>query len=241
MYLGREAFILGHPLSRMLRQVIHYASMLTLTYFKGRVLQIVFLFVAMCSTSLQPSDTPSVTPLRTTTAPDFSLQDLDGTEHQLSQYAGNYVVLEWVHFKCKAVDRLYRSGSIPEVQAQYTEKGVIWLSIGAPATGRQGALPAEQLRRLLEKRGSNHTAFLMDPGGRVGQMYGVQIVPFVVLISPEGDILYEGPLDNMPDSATADNDEYVNYIDQAFTQHGNAEPISVQRAEPYGCEVKYSF
>ena len=62
-------------------------------------------------------------------APDFTLMDTKGNAHSLSDFEGKYVVLEWVNFDCPFVKKHYNSGNMPALQANYTEKDVVWLSI----------------------------------------------------------------------------------------------------------------
>ena len=40
-------------------------------------------------------------------APDFSLKDAMGKSHNLREYRGNYVVLEWVNYDCPFVKKHY--------------------------------------------------------------------------------------------------------------------------------------
>ena len=209
-------------------------------YINGRIFQVVLLFLTMCSSSLQANDQHPIVPPVNTDAPDFSLQDINGVDHKLSQYKGKYVVLEWVQFRCKEVDKRYRSGQMTTLQDQLTSEGAVWLSITSGATGKDGLVSVKQLRRQVEKREGRQTAFLVDTNGSVGLLYGVTVVPHMVLVSPDGDVLYEGALENLPDPENANADSLVNYVTRAMDQHKKGEPVSVRTAEPYGCEVKFN-
>src|SRR6267154_81981 len=70
-------------------------------------------------------------------APDFTLMDSNGQKHSLSDYKGKFVVLEWFNPDCPFVKKHYVSGNIPQLQKQYTAKGVVWLSIDSSAVGKE--------------------------------------------------------------------------------------------------------
>ena len=76
-------------------------------------------------------------------APEFTLTDIKGTTHTLSDFKGKTVVLEWVNPQCPFVMKHYdKSGNIPALQKAATAEGVVWLSINSGKTGgfrcRQG-------------------------------------------------------------------------------------------------------
>ena len=72
-------------------------------------------------------------------APDFSLTDINGTKHSLSEYKGKTVVLEWVNPECPFVQKHYQgSGNIPATQKAAVGEGAIWLSINSGHPGSEG-------------------------------------------------------------------------------------------------------
>lgn len=174
------------------------------------------------------------------TAPDFSLIDLEGNTHQLSQYKDQYVVLEWLNLRCRTVDRLYKTGAIPALQQQLADEEVVWLSITSSEVGKgEGTVSNEQLKRRLEKRGGQQEAVLLDEMGQVGKLYGVSIEPYFVVIGPDGKMIYEGAFDNIPDPRAEQNEELFNYVEATVEQAKRGEEVSIRITEPYGCEVKY--
>src|ERR1700757_4283948 len=70
-------------------------------------------------------------------APDFSLPDTNGQNHQLSQYKGKWVVLEWYQPDCPFVRKHYGSGNMQALQKEFTAKGVVWLSIDTSTTRKK--------------------------------------------------------------------------------------------------------
>jgi len=64
-------------------------------------------------------------------AADFTLKDVTGKGHRLSDYRGRFVVLEWFNQGCPFVQKHYESGNMQGLQKKYTEKGVVWLAISS--------------------------------------------------------------------------------------------------------------
>ncbi len=173
-------------------------------------------------------------------APAFTLPDTEGTEHRLSDYEGQYVVLEWLNFECPFVSKHYGSGNMQSLQETYTDKGVVWLSIVSSAEGKQGYYPPDEMRAQKEKHGGNMDAILMDPSGEVGKMYGAKVTPHMYVISPEGELLYKGGIDDKPTTDEADIEGAKNYVRNALTQAMEGEEVDPKKARPYGCTVKYA-
>lgn len=174
------------------------------------------------------------------TAPEFTLPDTDGEAHSLSDYEGKYVVLEWLNFGCPFVQKHYGSGNMQKLQENYTDKGVVWLSIVSSAEGKQGYYPPEEMKVQKEKHNGNMTALLMDPSGEVGKTYGAKVTPHMYVISPEGELLYKGGIDDKPTTDEADIEPATNYVRNALDQAMNGEEVEPKTAQPYGCTVKYA-
>ena len=71
-------------------------------------------------------------------APGFTLTDTYDQQHSLSDYAGQWVVLEWLNYDCPFVRKHYNGNNMQALQEQYTGAGVVWLSIVSSAPGQQG-------------------------------------------------------------------------------------------------------
>ena len=126
-------------------------------------------------------------------APDFTLIDSHGKKHTLSDYQGKYVVLEWVNFGCPFVRKHYNSGHMQKLQALYTSKDVVWLSICSSAQGKQGYMASnDEINEKLAEEGQKSTAYLIDAEGRVGRMYDAKTTPHMFVINKEGILVYDG-------------------------------------------------
>jgi peroxiredoxin len=173
-------------------------------------------------------------------APDFNLPDTNGKTHQLSEYKGKYVVLEWYNPDCPFVRKHYGSGNMQSLQKEFAAKGVVWLSIDSSAPGQEGNYPAATLNEIASSQGAARTALLLDPEGRVGHEYGAKTTPDMYIINPEGKLIYEGAIDNKPSTAVADLKTATNYVKVALDNSMAGKGVSQTVTRPYGCSVKYA-
>jgi len=178
-------------------------------------------------------------PLPGDPAPNFSLTDLQGQKHSLSDYKGKYVVLEWNNPLCPFVHKHYDSGNMPNLQKEERAKGVVWLTINSSAADQPGNLPVPRLRQFLTGTHADPTAYLRDPQGTVGRLYGAKTTPDMYVIGPDGKLIYEGGIDNKPTPDPADIPGATNYVRAALDASMAGQPVAVTTARPYGCHVEY--
>lgn len=172
-------------------------------------------------------------------APDFSLPDAHGKTQSLGDYKGKFVVLEWFNPECPFVKKHYGSDNMQKLQKQYTDKGVAWLTIDSNAPGTEGNITAEQAQKIMASWKTHQTALLLDPDGKVGRAYGSKNTPNMVIISPEGKIIYEGAIDSKATPNPADIPVSTNYVKAALDESLAGKPVSNPTTRPYGCSVKY--
>ncbi len=172
-------------------------------------------------------------------APDFTLTDVHGNEHTLSDYEGQFVVLEWINHGCPFVVKFYNSGEMQRLQKKFTEKGVVWLAICSSKPGSQGYYTKEDAARVSEEKGANHTAYLYDAPGDVGRLYGAQVTPHMYVINPDGVLIYQGAIDSIRSANPADIERAENYVVSALTQAMAGDEVATPVTRPYGCTVKY--
>ena len=193
------------------------------------------LLTLAASAALFAADSPAVG----TNAPDFSLTDSKGKTQSVSQYKGKYVVLEWFNPECPFVKKHYGGGNMQKLQEDYTSKGVVWLTIDSNAPGTEGNLTPEQAQKVANAWKTKQTALLLDPEGKAGRAYGSKNTPNMVIINPEGKIVYEGAIDSKATPNPADIPVSTNYVKAALDESLAGKPISKPTTRPYGCSVKY--
>jgi peroxiredoxin len=172
-------------------------------------------------------------------APDFSLADTNGKTHALSQYKGKYVVLEWFNPECPFVKKHYGSGNMQKLQQEFTGKNVVWLTIDSSAPGLEGSLTAEQANKVMADWKTHQTALLLDSEGKAGRAYGAKNTPDMIVINPEGKIVYEGAIDSKASPNPADIPLSTNYVKVALDESLAGKPVTTPSSRPYGCGVKY--
>ena len=172
-------------------------------------------------------------------APDFTVTDMDGNTHKLSDFKGKYVVLEWLNYGCPFVKKHYNSGNMQALQKEWTGKGVVWLSVISSAPGEQGYSEPAAAKADYAKSKSNATTVILDPKGTVGRAYGAATTPHMFVIGPNGNLLYNGGIDDKPTTNLEDVKSAKNYVAAALTEAMAGKPVTVAKSQPYGCNVKY--
>ena len=172
-------------------------------------------------------------------APDFTATDTNGQLHKLSQYAGKFVVLEWHNRGCPYTQKHYTSGNMERLQREWTGRGVIWLTVISSAPGKQGYVTAADENAFVKEMKAAPTAVLLDSTGALGHLYDAKTTPQMIIINPQGVMIYDGAIDDKPTTDTADISGAKNYVQQALEEATAGKAVSVASTRPYGCSVKY--
>lgn len=172
-------------------------------------------------------------------APDFSLTDISGQPHKLSDFRGKTVVLEWTNPMCPIVKKHYLSGNMPTLQKTATASGVVWLSINSGHPGGEGDYTPAQVADWLRSTGAAPTAYMRDLDGTVGHLYGAKATPDMFVISPDGTLIYSGAIDSIASADPSDISRATNYVSAALTSLKQGTPVAVSATRAYGCSVKY--
>jgi peroxiredoxin len=194
----------------------------------------------------QPQGTFAANPVPAQTAevgkkaPNFTLADAEGKKHSLSDYKGKFVVLEWVNFGCPFVRKHYDSKNMQKLQAEYTGKGVVWLSICSSAKGKQGHFDNDALKKQLEKEGWKGTAYLIDDSGSVGHEYGATATPNMFILDKNHELVYAGAIDDIRSTDQEDVVKAHNFVKATLDEALAGKKIATASNKPYGCSVKYS-
>jgi hypothetical protein len=173
-------------------------------------------------------------------APDFTLTDISGQRHSLSEFKGKTVVLEWVNPECPFVMKHYdQTGNIPKTQKAATSDGVIWLQINSGHPGAQGDYDAAQVAAWQKRNQVASTAYFRDQDGRVGKLYDARTTPHLFIIDSAGTLVYAGGIDSIRSSRPADINKATNYVNAALGDLKAGRPVRTKNSQPYGCSVKY--
>jgi hypothetical protein len=144
-----------------------------------------------------------------------------------------------MNHECPFVKKHYDSGNMQSLQEEYTGQDVVWLSIVSSAPGKQGHVTPEEANALTEEKGASPTAVLLDESGDVGQMYAAKTTPHMYVINPEGVLVYQGAIDDMPSADPADIEGATNYVGMALNESMAGDTVTTAMTKAYGCSVKY--
>ncbi len=172
-------------------------------------------------------------------APSFSVTDSNGKTHELSDYRGKTVVLEWTNHLCPYVQKHYSSGNMQKLQKDATGKGVVWLTVVSSAKGTQGAVDGEAANKLTADREAVPSAVLLDDSGVVGKAYDAKTTPHMYVIDKSGTLRYMGAIDNQPTASPTDIEGAENYVAAALDAVIDGGEVAKKATQPYGCSVKY--
>ena len=172
-------------------------------------------------------------------ASQFTLQDIHGKTHSLSDYKGKIVVLEWFNPGCPFVKKHYLSNNMQTLQEKYTKLGVVWFTVNSSAFGRQGYLAPEEALKKFSDYNIKATGALVDTNGAVGKAYGASTTPHLFIVDTKGELAYQGAIDSDDSAKQEAIPGATNYVAQALDELLAGKPVSEPETQPYGCSVKY--
>ena len=173
-------------------------------------------------------------------APDFTGTDSNGKTHKLSDYRGKYVVLEWTNNGCPYTQKHYESGNMQALQKEWTDKGVVWLTVLSSAPGEQGYMTALQENAYVGKERAAPTAAILDSTGTIGHAYEAKTTPHMFVIDPSGKLIYAGAIDDHATTDPEDIKSSKNYVSDALNESMAGKTVATSYTRPYGCSVKYA-
>jgi peroxiredoxin len=169
-------------------------------------------------------------------APAFTLTDTDGKSHNLSDFKGKIVVIEWFNPECPFIVKHHKvNPTFNNLFSEYNSKGVVFLAINSSAKGKQGN--GKDLNAKMKTDYKMEYPILMDEDGKVGMAYGAKTTPHVFIIGTDGKIAYNGAIDNNTDVKKAGD---KNYAKMALDEMLAGKPVTTAETKPYGCSVKYA-
>tara|TARA_Y100000817_G_scaffold51922_1_gene37663 strand:+ start:34 stop:633 length:600 start_codon:yes stop_codon:yes gene_type:complete len=175
-------------------------------------------------------------------APTFTLMNQDSEMIDLASFKGKKVILEWTNHDCPFVKRHYDTDNMQDLQREYTENDVIWLSIISSAKGKQGYVTKSEAKELTINRNAQPSHVLFDSNGDVGKLYDAKTTPHMFIIDEVGMLRYQGAIDNLGNTGalfSTDLSKAKNYVRNAMESLFLGEDVKEKNTRPYGCSVKY--
>lgn len=174
---------------------------------------------------------------------DMQVTDSNGQAHNLSDFAGKTVVLEWTNDGCPYVKKhyntAYNDGNMQSLQKSAAADGVVWLSVISSAPGKQGYVSGEQANKLTTSRGAAPMAVVLDADGTTGRAFSAKTTPHMYVIDADQTLVYQGAIDDKRGSNPLEVLSANNYVTAALASLKAGKAIAETDTQPYGCNVKY--
>ena len=175
------------------------------------------------------------------TVSDMQVTDSNGTVHNLSDFAGKNVVLEWTNEGCPYVKKHYKSGNMQALQKEATADGdTVWLSVISSAPGKQGYKTGAEANAHVAETGAAPTAVILDSDGVKGRTFSAKTTPHMYVIDASQTLVYQGAIDDNRSANPADALTANNYVRAALASVKAGEAVATAETTPYGCSVKYA-
>ncbi|NIM27879.1 MAG: redoxin domain-containing protein [Gammaproteobacteria bacterium] len=172
-------------------------------------------------------------------APEFSAVDEHGNRRRLSDYRGSHVILEWTNRDCPFVRKHYDSDNMQSLQDDARARGAVWLTVTSTAPSHPGYMDAGGAERFRNRYRARPTLILLDPDGRMGRQYDVEVTPQIFIIDAAGVLVYMGGMDDKATVRAADVHQATDYVGAALDEALAGKPVSRSITRPYGCPIVY--
>lgn len=174
-------------------------------------------------------------------APAFTGKTSNGETVSLSDFAGKTVVLEWTNDGCPFVKKHYSTppSNMQTLQKTATGDDIVWLTVISSRPGSQGHVTPDEANELTTSRGAAPSHVILDESGDIGRLYGAKTTPHMYVVTPEGELVYDGAIDSIPSAKVDDIAKAENYVTAALGNLEAGEPVATPATKPYGCAVKY--
>jgi peroxiredoxin len=159
-----------------------------------------------------------------TSAPDFTLSDLDNHLHSLADYAGQVIILNFWSAECPWSSRA--DEKIMNLLPMWGDS-VSYLPIASNVNeGRELIRNQAQTRNLAK--------LLLDVDHQAADLYGAITTPHIFVIDPEGKLRYQGALD---DVTFRQREPSINYLEMAVEAIRSGIKPEPAITSAYGCTI----
>lgn len=174
-------------------------------------------------------------------APAFTGTTSNGETVSLSDFEGKTVILEWTNDGCPFVKKHYADppSNMQSLQKAAGADDIVWLSVISSRPGSQGHVSPEEANALTTSRGAAPAHVIIDESGDIGRLFGAKTTPHMYIVTPEGELAYDGAIDSIPSARVDDIAKAENYVTAALADLGAGKPVATPSSKPYGCAVKY--
>lgn len=159
--------------------------------------------------------------------PDFTLPDITGREHRLSDYQDKIVVFTFCTPECpcsRSVD-----GALAELAAAYADRDVVFLGVNS-----NFFMDPESLRDYAASVGVKFP-ILKDDDEVLANATGARVTPEVFIKDKHGKVVFHGPPDNRANPKAVPTEFYLKDALEALT---TGRPVTKSNITPWGCSIR---
>ena len=171
-------------------------------------------------------------------APAWTMTDLDGKTHELKNFKGKHVVLEWTNPECPYIVGVYEKGVVRYTLAEMKKMGDNFVYIAVNSTSNKPKEEVMKINREFLKKNEVTVPVVMDYSGAVGKAYGAKRTPHMFVIDAEGVLRYHGAFTD--DAGSSKGTESTNHVLNALKQIAAGETVTPDHVREWGCSVKYA-
>jgi|SRR5215469_11462656 len=163
--------------------------------------------------------------------PRFSFSDSAGRVHTSAEWAGKKaIVLLFVSTDCPLSNRY-----VPEMNrmvSDYAPRGVVFYAIQGDAT-----VPLDQVRTHVKEFGYTFP-YLLDPEESLAAYSGATVTPEAAVLSPSGELLYLGRLDNRLEEFGKERVQVTQFeLRDSLEAILAGKPVPHPRTKALGCSI----
>ena len=158
--------------------------------------------------------------------PNFTLPDLEGAAHTLTDYRGKIVIVNFWSAECPWVERTDPK-LLPLVETWGDEVALLSIASNANET-------PEQLAEVAAERGLPRV--LHDADRKVAKAYDAQTTPELFVLDEQGRLRYQGAFDDTRFRQPDPENHYLRDAVEALRQNEAPDPAETL---PYGCSLVY--
>jgi peroxiredoxin len=161
------------------------------------------------------------------TIADFTLPDLDGTDHSLASLKGkNGTVLIFIAVQCP-VSNAYNE-RMEKLAQDYKARGVNVIGINANSTDSAADVKAHAAAKHLT------FPILKDNGSKIADSLGASKTPEAYLLDAKNKLVYQGRIDNNKDESQVVSSELREAVDATLA----GKPVAKTTAAAFGCSIR---
>ena len=159
------------------------------------------------------------------TAPNFTLNALDGSKHSLADYRGKLTVINFWSAECPHAARV-DLGLAPLLEQWGGEVQLLQIA-------SNGNEPLSMLRDVAHERNSPGI-ILHDPKSEVADLYAATNTPHIFIVDVAGKLQYHGAYDDVSFRLRTPTQNYVQDVAHALLNGSKPEVTSVPA---FGCTI----